>query len=70
MGGLLGGPKGMLAPPLKLLGRPGPPSSNAYALQQLNCLTFQISYFVPELVSFADIIRKLTSSNLLFLRII
>ena len=31
MGGLLGGPKGMLAPPLKLLGRPGPPSSYAYA---------------------------------------
>ena len=25
MGGLLGGPKGMLAPPLKLLGGPGPP---------------------------------------------
>ena len=34
MGGLLGGPKGMLAPPLKLLGGPGPPgppSSYAYA---------------------------------------
>ena len=31
---------------------------------------FQISYFVPELVSFADIMRKLTSSNLLFLRIV
>ena len=31
MGGLLGGPKGMLAPPLKLLGGgPGPPSSYAY----------------------------------------
>ena len=39
-------------------------------LQQLHCYTFQISYFVPELVSFADIIRKLTSSNLLFLRIV
>ena len=25
VGGLLGGPKGMLAPPLKLLGGPGPP---------------------------------------------
>ena len=25
-----GGPKGMLAPPLKLLGGPGPPSSYAY----------------------------------------
>ena len=25
MGGLLGGPKGMLAPPLKLFGGPGPP---------------------------------------------
>ena len=32
VGGLLGGPKGMLAPPLKLLGGPGPPSSYAYAL--------------------------------------
>ena len=32
MGGLLGGPKGMLAPPLKLLGGPGPPSSYAYDL--------------------------------------
>ena len=30
VGGLLGGPKGMLAPPLKLLGGPGPPSSYAY----------------------------------------
>ena len=35
MGGLLGGPKGMLAPPLKLLGGlvppwPPPPSSYAY----------------------------------------
>ena len=30
MGGLLGGPKGMLAPPLNLLGGPGPPSSYAY----------------------------------------
>ena len=34
MDGLLGGPKGMLAPPLKLLGGglapPGPPSSYAY----------------------------------------
>ena len=33
MGGLLGGPKGMLAPRLKLLGGPGPPgppSSYAY----------------------------------------
>ena len=39
-------------------------------LQQLHFLTFQISYFVPELVSFADIIRTLTSSNLLFLRIV
>ena len=28
-------------------------------LQQLHCLTFQISYFVPELVSCADIIRNL-----------
>ena len=27
MGGLLGGPKGMLAPPLKLFGGPGPPPS-------------------------------------------
>ena len=26
VGGLLGGPKGMLAPPLKLLGGPGPPA--------------------------------------------
>ena len=36
MGGLLGGPKGMLVPPLKLLGGawppPGPPSSYAYAV--------------------------------------
>ena len=31
MGGLLGGPKGMLAPPLKLLEGPGPPCSYAYA---------------------------------------
>ena len=31
MGGVLGGPKGMLAPPFKLLGGgPGPPSSYAY----------------------------------------
>ena len=36
VGGLLGGPKGMLAPPLKLLGGPGPPwppSSYAYVYQ-------------------------------------
>ena len=36
MGGLLGGPKVMLAPPLKLLGGPGPPgppSSYAYELR-------------------------------------
>ena len=37
VGGLLGGPKGMLAPPLKLLGGtgpppPGPPFSDAYDL--------------------------------------
>ena len=36
MGGFLGGPKGMLAPPFKLLGGPGPPapppSSYAYAV--------------------------------------
>ena len=36
MGGLLGGPKGMLAPPLKLLGGglapPGPPCSYAYGI--------------------------------------
>ena len=33
MGGLLGGPKGMLAPPLKLLGGPGPPFSYAYVVE-------------------------------------
>ena len=33
-------------------------------------LNFSNQYFVPELVSFAAIIRKLTSSNLLFLRIV
>ena len=36
--GLLGGPKGMLASPLKLLGGPGPPgppSSYAYVVIQL-----------------------------------
>ena len=42
VGGLLGGPKGMLAPPpppLKLLGGPGPPgppSSYAYAFSLRN----------------------------------
>ena len=36
VGGLLGGPKGMLAPPLKLLGGgPGPPSSYAYDKQNV-----------------------------------
>ena len=39
MGGLLGGPKGMLAPPLKLLGGglapPGPPSSYAYGFMYI-----------------------------------
>ena len=35
MDGLLGGPKGMLAPPLKLLGGPGPPFSYAYAVWQI-----------------------------------
>ena len=41
VGGLLGGPKGMLAPPLKLLGGPGPPgppSSYAYGQQQFPVL--------------------------------
>ena len=33
-------------------------------------LNFSNQYFVPELVSFPDIIRKLTGSNLLFLRIV
>ena len=37
-------------------------------LMQLHCQTFQNSDFVPELVSSADIIRKLTSSNCLFLK--
>ena len=36
MGGLLGGPKGMLAPPSQIIGGawppPGPPSSYAYVL--------------------------------------
>ena len=40
MGGFLGGPKGMLAPPLKLLGGglapPGPPSSYAYVLNNVS----------------------------------
>ena len=39
MGGLLGGPKGMLAPPLKLLGGPGPPgppSSYAYVQMKID----------------------------------
>ena len=40
VGGLLGGPKGMLAPPLKLLGGPGPPppgppSSYAYDMMSV-----------------------------------
>ena len=42
MDGLLGGPKGMLAPPLKLLGGPGPPgppSSYAYAIDNLLFVT-------------------------------
>ena len=30
MGGLLGGPKGMLPPPSQIIGGPGPPSSYAY----------------------------------------
>ena len=36
VGGLLGGPKGMLAPPLKLLGGLAPPSSYAYAIVSLH----------------------------------
>ena len=43
VGGLLGGPKDMLAPPLKLLGGPGPPSSYAYGIYSWNltsaCIT-------------------------------
>ena len=42
---LLGGPKGMLAPPLKLLGGPGPPpgppSSYAYDSKHLHVLNDQ-----------------------------
>ena len=33
-------------------------------------LNFSNQYFVPELVSFADIIRKITSCNLLFIKIV
>ena len=45
MGGLLGGPKGMLAPPLKLLGGggPGPPSSYAYVFALRPLLRMLIS---------------------------
>ena len=41
MGGLLGGPKGMLPPPSQLIGGglapPGPPSSYAYADLDVHC---------------------------------
>ena len=36
VGGLLGGPKGMLAPPFKLLGGPGPPPPSSYAYDMMN----------------------------------
>ena len=40
MGGLLGGPKGMLAPPLKLLGGPSPPwPPSSYAYDDVRELT-------------------------------
>ena len=39
VGGLLGGPKGMLAPPLKLLGGPGPPWPPLFL--RLCCYWFQ-----------------------------
>ena len=41
MGGLLGGPKGMLAPPLKLLGGPGPPWPPLFLRL---CLNYQKTY--------------------------
>ena len=41
MDGLLGGPKGMLAPPLKLLGGPGPPwPPSSYAYDTANVFAY------------------------------
>ena len=42
VGGLLGGPKGMLAPPLKLLGGPGPPWPPLF----LRLCLFSMKYYV------------------------
>ena len=54
MGGLLGGPKGMLAPPLKLLGGPGPPSSCAYVsfvfVKSCDCFSLSVHSAEPCMV--------------------
>ena len=54
MGGLLGGggPKGMLAPPLKLLGglAPWPPSSYAYDIATPNSECRRGSYYLSDTV--------------------
>ena len=51
MGGLLGGPKGMLAPPLKLLGGAGPPTPppSSYAYAALTDPKLEVlAKFIPE----------------------
>ena len=48
VGGLLGGPKGMLAPPSQIIGGPGPPgppSSYAYVIYKLTCIHY---FFVSK----------------------
>ena len=56
MGGLLGGPKGMLAPPpLKLLGGgpgpPGPPSSYAYGVEPKLLYQLPVTPTTPRFAS-------------------
>ena len=45
-----GGAKGMLAPPLKLLGGPGPPSSYAYDIATPNSECRGSSYYLSDTV--------------------
>ena len=70
MGGLLGGPKGMLAPPpLKLLGGgPGPPSSYAYEshVHVLSCSRESQMGKVPK-ISYFHVCRQLVLKNCPFL---
>ena len=52
MGGLLGGPKGMLAPPpLKLLGGPGPPLPTPMVIKEGDLCYFDfevVLFLTPE----------------------